>query len=236
MAEPELGIPFCGVPHSELAEVGAACKWRHDTVTLSHRVDLGAANISAAQVDDVFARVAATWSAACGIDLRFVPGLATANILAESGPLDGRNGVLGRSYLPCGNVGPSSQLGQLYDVGEVWTVSFFFRTALHEVGHAIGLDHAPGGTAVMSPYLTAFETLQKWDIDQSVLRYKGPKPIPIPPATPPPIGPDVVDLLNGVEINVPGAKMFPISEAGLYGIHVARTSKINRVKLSLFRR
>lgn len=189
MAEPELGLPFCGLSESALRDVGEMCRWRHVPVSLSHVMDLPAARIGPDQISRVFAQVAASWTACCGIDLKFQPD-PNANILAVVAPLDGPNGVLGDSYLPCGNVSARTQLGQRYDSGEIWTIDFLTGVVLHEVGHALGLPHAPRGSgAVMEPFLTAHRVPQPWDVEQMQARYGPPivgPPVPPPPLPPPP--------------------------------------------------
>jgi hypothetical protein len=64
------------------------------------------------------------WSHACGINLVAVTYPSPVNILAATGPLDGLNGVLAQSYLPCGGVTPTTVLDQTYDDGEAWTLDF----------------------------------------------------------------------------------------------------------------
>lgn len=190
MAEPKLGLPFCGVRASALDRAGVACRWTHAPVTIAEALDLSAASITPAQVQRVFEEVASLWSSVCGIDMRVV-ALGPCNILAASGRLDGPNGVLGWSYLPCGNVTSSTRLDQLYDDGEAWTLSSLKRTVLHEVGHACGLDHAPVGSgAVMEPYLTEHDSPQPWDVRQMLSRYGPPVALPPPPPPLPPTEPE----------------------------------------------
>lgn len=244
MAEPSLGIPFCGLTQRELAQAqaGQVCRWLHNPVTMSHNMDLRASNISTDQINQVFERVAAQWTAACGIDLRFIGPGERSNIFAESGLLDGRNGVLGQSYLPCGAVTPSTVIGQTFDNGEAWTVDFLFRVVLHEVGHAVGIDHAPQGSAVMSPYLTDFSTLQAWDINQGQSRY-GPPLAVTPPVTPPgippitpPVNPDVpgtINIFSKKVVQVPFAGIINVPKTGRWLLRVDSGPRAKTVTLSM---
>jgi Ca2+-binding RTX toxin-like protein len=54
-----------------------------------------------------------------------------------------------------------------FDTGDNWTSSLFFNTALHEIGHAVGLSHVPSSdfTAIMNPFINLSLTeLQAQDI------------------------------------------------------------------------
>lgn len=213
--EPILGRPFCGLTQNQLMEVGAANKWGHSPVTMSHNMDLRIANITTSQIDDIFVRVGALWSSVCGIDLRFIGAGQTANIFAESGRIDGKNNVLGQSYLPFPGIPKSQTIGQLYDTAEAWTIHFLFQVVLHEVGHAIGLDHGPQGTAIMSPMLTPLDAPQAWDINQTQARYGPPRTIPVPTPTP---GPDPVPDPGTPEVSIFKKKVVTVPFGGIINI------------------
>lgn len=240
MAEPELGQPFCGLTSSALAEAARGdCQWTHSPVSVAHQMDLPAANIRSDTISQIFREVVAAWTSVCGIDLRFQDD-PNANILARVEPMDGPNGILGESYLPCGNVNPRTQLGQRYDAGERWTRSFLFRVVLHEVGHALGLDHAPQGSAVMSPYLTNFDRPQQWDVDQIQARYGPPRAIPVPPPKPDP-QPDptnpAIEIFGpeGKILSFPVNVLVPIPKAGNY-LFSLRNPSPKKVKIYMVSR
>lgn len=63
--------------------------------------------------------------------------------------IDGKGGTLAFAYFP--------QNGDMkFDSGEKWNVNFFMETAVHEIGHALGLDHEDNVTAVMNSYAGTF--------------------------------------------------------------------------------
>jgi hypothetical protein len=93
------------------------------------------------------------------------------------------------------------------------------RVGLHEVGHAIGLDHGPPGVCVMSPYLTDFSVPQAWDLETSRNLYGMPKSVP--PIKPVPIPtPKPVDPISGVPLKVPGKVPVRIVTPGDYILRV----------------
>ncbi|MBL4721421.1 MAG: matrixin family metalloprotease, partial [Alphaproteobacteria bacterium] len=54
-----------------------------------------------------------------------------------------------------------------FDTGDNWTSPLLFNTALHEIGHAVGLSHVPSSdfTAIMNPFINlALTELQTQDI------------------------------------------------------------------------
>lgn len=171
---------FCDVP-DRVASAGSQCKWPMLDVTYSHRLQFP--GMSAEECDAAFRAAAESWNAVCG--LRLAPGdWSTSNIWAEAARIDGRNGTLAYSYLPCGNVHSRTRLQQRYDTGDGWDRRKLQGVAAHEQGHAIGLDHGPTG-ALMQPYWNGILTPQKWDIAQVKSRYGNPSAPPSPPSDPP---------------------------------------------------
>lgn len=205
------GSRFCNLSESALAEVGSECRWPMAEIAVFQRLQLGSA--SPADCQRVWSQCCELWNSVGRLALHLAPSADQANILSDSGRIDGPMGVLGQSYLPCGNISANSQLAQLYDNGENWNLDFLLRVALHEIGHALGLPHAPRGSgAVMEPYLTAFTKPQAWDIAQINSRYPG-GPIAIPKPEPGPDDPAGDVFGKGVIINIPspGNYLFRIS-------------------------
>jgi hypothetical protein len=182
------------------------------------------------------------WSSVCGLDLEYIGPGQTANIFAESGRIDGQNNTLGQSYLPFPGIPRTYTIGQLYDTAEAWTLDFLFKVVLHEVGHAIGLDHGPQGTAIMSPYLTPLAAPQAWDINQSQARYGPPRtaPTPIPTPTPDPTpipAPDPtipeVSIFKKKVVTVPWGGIINVPKSGRWLLRVDSGPRKATVTLSL---
>lgn len=102
--------------------------------------------------DEVAAAFAA-WEAVANIDFVQVADSASVNIRLGNYNIDGRAGPGGSSTLGTAStwwVGSYYRAAQVvFDVDAYDSVDNFYWTALHEIGHAIGLDHATVTTAVM---------------------------------------------------------------------------------------
>ncbi|MGK7913437.1 MAG: matrixin family metalloprotease [Synechococcus sp.] len=62
--------------------------------------------------------------------------------------IDGNGGTLARAYFPAESV---SIGGDMYFDNENWRPGLFVETVLHELGHALGLNHVGGVDAIMNP-------------------------------------------------------------------------------------
>lgn len=94
-------------------------------------------------------RAMARWVKKTGIDIRMATKKEGANVLIFQEGLDGKDaGVVADAH-----VGPPDgmQLSLRLDTAEVWTEDKFVATICHEMGHILGLDHAPGPGELMSP-------------------------------------------------------------------------------------
>jgi hypothetical protein len=172
---------WCGTPDALGAE--QVCKWPQREVTwnIAHSLP----GISDSDFKAAVEWGAGQWNANSGLRLRYAANLRTANIRLTVANLGGPGGVLADQELPCGASANTSLRGR-YDRSELWHAGELpvpdgyvplRLTALHELGHGVGLPHhAPGGDpAVMDPNLnTALTALQPWDIDQARLRYGAP--------------------------------------------------------------
>ena len=66
------------------------------------------------------------------------------DILVQDDFIDGRSGTLAFAFFPKG--------GDItFDDGEQWRPGLYLETAVHEIGHSLGLGHESGTNAIMNP-------------------------------------------------------------------------------------
>ena len=120
------------------------------------------------------------WSQVAPVTFVEVTDAADVDIRLGWAPLDGLGGQVGYTWLvgfPNPVEGQAGRIGSaeiIFDAAEVWdfakepdlTRPSFYATAIHEIGHALGLDHTPEGSlSMMAAFQAEITELQGVDVD-----------------------------------------------------------------------
>ncbi|XP_055343171.1 50 kDa hatching enzyme-like [Paramacrobiotus metropolitanus] len=158
--------PRCGNPDPVHKGFGSRAfilqgsKW--DKLDLTFKIGQYSRTLSRKAVDEIIGKAFAYWSKPSGLTFTQVDsGPADIVILFARGehgdlsPFDGPQGVLAHAFFP--DFGGDTH----FDDSERWTQSArngvnLLQVAVHELGHALGLDHSDVAAAVMAPFYDGF--------------------------------------------------------------------------------
>jgi Ca2+-binding RTX toxin-like protein len=143
-----------GVPTANFNDSGGQFKWaqpngRGSAVNVSYSfadsLDLnGVANDA---LKDLFEEALQVWSEVAPLNFTEIadPGNGSAvDIRVQGDFIDGQSNTLAFASFPQG--------GDItFDTGDNWNASLFLETAVHELGHSLGLGHSTGVDAILNP-------------------------------------------------------------------------------------
>lgn len=193
---------FCGVTEAMMAAVGA---WTKRTITWRVAGDLP--GLSREQFRSAVAEALGSWEDVCG--LTFKETSQEADVTVTTGMIDRPGNVLAWSELPDGSDRP---LVQRYDTADRFVIAVrpnsgyidVVAVVCHEMGHALGLEHAPSGSPdLMAPiYQPGRRTPQSGDVKRIQNLYG--KPAPTSDPDPTPGEPIVIQIWGADRITIPG--------------------------------
>ncbi len=154
---------------------------------LSYYIANAAPNLSLAETQAAIETALDAWAGAA--DLTFTPTDQPGqddSLDISFTPLDGSGGTLAQAYFP-DDVNRSHIAGDIqFDSAEAWEVGNglgrqafdLVYIAVHEIGHALGLDHAHHSDSILAPTVSpqdAFKSLSEHDIEEIQELYAAPE-------------------------------------------------------------
>ncbi|KAF2254664.1 putative M10A family peptidase [Trematosphaeria pertusa] len=167
----QLAKPRCGIPDKPGFENFAVAATRWDKFNLTYRFDTFSEELSADQVRSIISAAFAKWAAVSPFTFTEVAqGDADIRIgwyrnkhLGDGAFFDGPGRVLAHAFFPPPNGGGFA--GDVhFDEDETWTAALLENTALHEIGHSLGLRHSVIPEAVMYEFANGVTQLTDDDV------------------------------------------------------------------------
>lgn len=210
---------FCGCRESMTADAVRAWGKRRLLWTVQGSLPGVTAQNFRAAIDQAFD----SWQGVCGLEFAEAAQGQAADIIITAGRIDGQNNVLAWSELPDGSDRP---LQQRYDTSERYVVAEnpgrsqidLVAVACHEIGHAIGLEHAAQNSPdLMAPtYSPGRRTPQPGDVARIQRLYgpartpPDPNPNPEPNPEPGAGDPVVIRIYGADRVEIPGYRVTKI--------------------------